>query len=747
MNLPLVLRARSPRFRAGLAGGVLLLAVVLAYLPAMRAGYVWDDGDLLTDNPSIVGTRGLAAVWTTRAADICPLTITALWAIHRAWGLTPWPYHLTNVLLHGVAALVLWRVLGRLRVPGAWLGAALWALHPVQVESVAWISEMKNTLSGVFYLLAALFFLRWLEPVPVGARAGAARANYALTLLCAALAMAGKTSTMVLPAVLCLLAWRVDGSWRWRRWWEIAPIFLLSLAAVALSTWTQLWQQSAAGNDAAWIRSTPQRLATAGDAVWFYLGKLLWPHPLISVYPRWEIDAAQPLVFLPLLALVAAVAAGGWLARRSAAARAALLAFGVFVVALLPVLGVVEISYFRLSFVADHFLYLASMGPLALVGAGLALLRRNASPAWVSLACAGLLLTLGLMSWQRAWVYRSQETLWHDALAKNPRCWAAYDNLGRSAETQGRSDEAAGLYRKALAINPDDLESCNNLGNILLQQGSPDEAVHWYQRAVQVAPDDPRSRDNLGNGFLRKGNPDEAILQYREAIRLEPRHVSAHTDLGNALLQKGRLDEAIDQYRQALSFNPTQALAHANLGAAFFQQKRLDEAVAQLREAVAIDPHNATFHYNLGVALLGQGHADEAVVQYREALKITPGDADLHNNLGNALARAGRLDDAASEYRSALAIRPDHLMAHRNLGALLAQSGLVDAAIEQYRQALKIQPGHAKTHRDLGDALVNAGELDEAIREFQTALRLRPDDREAQASLADAQAQQAQAVH
>ncbi len=735
-------RPRSRWTRGIVPGAVLFLLVLLAYLPAIRAGYVWDDDTLLTQNPAIAGSAGLGTVWTTRASDICPLTITALWAMHRVWGFAPWAYHLANIVLHGLGALLLWRVLGRLRVPGAWLGAALWALHPVQVESVAWISEMKNTLSGVFYLLAILFFLSWLNPARTGKRAGTAWACYALTLFCAGLAMASKTSTMVLPAVLCLLAWWVDGGWRWRRLWGIAPVFLFSLAAVLLSVWTQLWDQTAVGNDAAWVRSGPQRLATAGDIVWFYLGKLLWPHPLMAVYPRWKIDAGQPLAFLPLLLVIIAGMSLRF-SRRSDSARAGRLTFGCFLVALLPVSGVVEISYFHLSFVADHLLYLASMAPLALAGAGVASLHRESLRVQTSLASAGLLLALGAASWQRTWVYRSQETLWRDALDKNPRCWAAYDNLGRSAELGGQPDEAIRLYRKAIDINPDDLESCNNLGNVLSRKGATDEALRWYQTAVRLAPGDPRSRDNLGNGFLQKGNLDDAITQYREAIRLGPRLVSAHSNLGNALLQKGRVEEAIDQYQQALALQPKQATVHANLGVAFFQQKRVDDAVAQLREAIELDPRNGMAHTNLAVALLRQGHADKAVIQYQEALKITPGSADLHNSLGSALAQTGKPDAAVFEYHAALAIQPGHFMARRNLGALLARSGQTEAAIEQYREALKIQPGHVKTHCDLGDALTSIGELDEAVREFQTALRLKPDDREAQTGLAKAQARQA----
>ena len=269
--------------------------------------------------------------------------------------------------MHGACAVLLWRVLRSLQVPGAWLGAALWALHPVQVESVAWITEMKNTESGLFFLLSILFFVRWLRARDLDGRTGGGW-NYALTLLFAALAMASKSSTVILPVVLCLCAWWVEGRWHWRNLARVAPIFLMSIAASALSMWTQ-GLQLATVTDPQWVRSWPERLATAGDAVWFYLGKLLWPHPLITIYPRWQIDAGQWFSYLPLLAVIIVLFIL-WLKRESWS-RPWFFVFAYFLAALLPVLGLVDNSIFRYSLVFDHFQYLASMGPLALAGAGM----------------------------------------------------------------------------------------------------------------------------------------------------------------------------------------------------------------------------------------------------------------------------------------------------------------------------------------------------------------------------------------
>jgi len=255
-------------------GLILILSVILTYTPVWWGGFVWDDGQFLTANPCIVGPLGLKEIWTTRAADICPLVLTTFWVEHALWGLAPLPYHLVNVLLHGVCAVVLWRVLRRLRVQGAWLGAALWALHPVGVESVGWITEMKNTESGLFFLLSILFFVRWLGAKELEGRTGGGW-DYTLTLLFAALAMAAKSSTVILPVVLCSCAWWMEGRWHWRNATRVVPIFLMSIAASALSIWTQ-GLHLATVTDPQWVRTWPQRLATAGDAVWFYLGKLLW---------------------------------------------------------------------------------------------------------------------------------------------------------------------------------------------------------------------------------------------------------------------------------------------------------------------------------------------------------------------------------------------------------------------------------------------------------------------------------------
>jgi tetratricopeptide (TPR) repeat protein len=641
-------------------GSVLVLAVILVYQPVWYAGFIWDDDLLLTANPCIVGPLGLKEIWTTSAADICPLTITTLWFEHALWGLAPLPYHLVNVFLHGACAVLLWWVLRGLQVPGAWLGAALWALHPVVVESVAWVAEMKNTQSGLFYLLTIFFFVKGLRD------RGGGSWNYALTLLFAALAMASKSSTVILPLVLCLCAWWVEGRWQWRKSIKLGPIFLMSLATGTLSMVTQEGHGSPDR-----LRTWPERLATAGDAVWFYLGKLLWPHPLITVYPRWKIDAGWWISYWPLLAVLAVLVVL-WL-KRGSWSRPWFFAFAYFLVALFPALGLIDNTIFRDSFVFDHLQYLASMGPLALAGAGLVHFLPLAFPGkqWLPFTLgAGLLLVLGAMSWQRTWVYLNQETLWTDALAKNPNI-----ALGH-----------------------------NNLGNVLRKRGQVDQAIAEYQKALEIDPNYDQAHNDLGNALSQKGQNAEAIAEYQAALKINPNEVEPHNNLGEALFRMGRVDEAIAEYQRAMEINPNLAETRLNLGNALLQKGEVDEAVALYEQALAINPNLTEVLTGLGNALLQKGQVDQAIEQYQRALQIDPNFAKAHINLGSAFLRKGQLDDALAHFQSAVKIDPNFAAAHYDLGIVLLQKGQVNDAIDQFQQAVQLNPDFTEAQNYLAKA-------------------------------------------
>jgi tetratricopeptide (TPR) repeat protein len=515
------------------------------------------------------------------------------------------PYHLVNVFLHAASALALWRVLRILQVPGAWLGAMLWALHPVQVESVAWISEMKNTESCVFYLLTILFFLRGLPSENAGSRNGA-NGNYALALVFAALAMASKSSSLLLPVVLALGIWWMNGRWQWRDLARVGPFLFLALLAAAITARTV---QHSGPDELQWAQSWQERTATAGNIFWFYLGKLAWPHPLIIIYPGWEIDTGQWTSYVPVTALVLVLALL-W-AKRNSWSRPGLFAFGYFLLTLLPVMGLFSMTSFRYAPVEDHLQYLASMGPLSLIGAGLAWLADFAilKKPWRQLhlcLCGGLLALLGIVSWQRAWVYESEKTLWTDTLPKNPNCWLGY----------------------------------NILGLVFFQEGRPDDAIDLYQKSLAIYPGYSLAHFNLGLALSQKGQADHAMAEYRKALDLDPNFVDAHYNLGNGLFQQGRVDEAMAHYQKVLAINPNHVDAHNNLGFSLFEKGRVDDAVTQYREALRINPGFGDAHYNLGIALIQKGQVDDAIAEFEAAVRLNPSDQSAQNNLARARALA-----------------------------------------------------------------------------------------------------------
>ncbi|HUB67922.1 MAG TPA: tetratricopeptide repeat protein [Candidatus Methylacidiphilales bacterium] len=656
--------------RDWLEGLVLILAVIVTYTPVWRAGFIWDDNAFLTGNRCIVGPLGLKEIWTTSAADICPLALTTVWFEHALWGLAPLPYHLVNVFLHAACAVLLWRVLASLRAPApcAWLGAALWALHPVQAESVVWITEIKNTQSGLFYLLSILFFVKWLktgnfnhESVTGGGW------NYGLTLLFTALAMASKSSTNILPVVLCLCAWWVEGRWQWHNLVRTAPIFVLAIVVGVISLWTQgLRLEGDVG--AHLTRSWPERIAGAGCVIWFYLGKLAWPYPLMPIYPLRQIDAGQWISYLPLMAALGIVCLL-W-CKRQAWVRPLFFTFAYFIAALVPVLGFVNIGFFSYSLVADHFQYLASMGPLTLAGTGLIRFSEWIIPekrGMRFIICAGLLLILGLLSRQRASVYQNEETLWSDLLSKNLDCWVGHNNLGRALAQKGQTKEAIAQYQQALEINPDYAQARNNLGSIFAQEGRVDEALAQFQRALEINPNYAEAQNNMGNVLARKGQVDAAIAHYEQALQIDPYFIGARDNLGLALSQKGKVDQAMIEYQQALQMNPHVAESHYELGNAYLQKGRLDEAIEQYQKALEIDPGGAEVHINLGAAFLQKGQVDEAIVQYQEALEIVPNSAEVHNNLGWAWMQKGEIMEAIAQFQEALRLKPDYAQARSDL--------------------------------------------------------------------------------
>jgi len=529
---------------------VLVVVTFVAYQPAWHAGFIWDDDDHLTANPAMTVPHGLRMIWSSLAVSrYYPLTLTSFWAQRQLWGLNPLPYHLVNIALHAINGILVFLVLRRLRITAAWLVAALWVLHPVNVESVAWVTELKNTQSGVFFFLALLYFLRFED--------GADRRWYTLAFLSGLAAMLSKPSTVVLPLVLLLCVWWERKHWRRVDLVRIAPFFGMALGMSALTIIEQ-HGHIARVETMEWKLGVAERLLIASKALWFYAAKLLWPINLAFVYPRWEVPADSFSAWLPLAGLIA-VGLVLWVWRAQSWGQAMLFGIGCFVAALLPVLGFVDVFYFRYSFVADHFQYLASIGLIAVaVNAAVVIGRRFGEKVrHLGIFAAGVvLLTLGVSTWSQDRIYQDDETLWRDTLAKNPKAWMAHNNLGMVLQKSGRDTEAIEQYTQSLRINPQNAEAHYNLGDVYSQVGRINDAIGQFEQALRIRPDFAEAHNNLGVVLTRAGKVPEAIGQFEQALRVDPNYAEAHLNLGLALAQAGRMTEAQEQWEQALRINP-----------------------------------------------------------------------------------------------------------------------------------------------------------------------------------------------
>ncbi|MCF7687914.1 MAG: tetratricopeptide repeat protein [Cephaloticoccus sp.] len=619
------------------------MATLLAYWPVLHAGFIWDDSGHVTP-ANLRSLSGLARIWFEPGASqqYYPFLHTAFWIEHRLWGDTAFAYHGLNIMLHATAACLFGVVLRRLVIPGAWLAALLFALHPVGVESVAWISEQKNTLSTVLYLGAALAYFRFATHRSV--------AGYALATALFLAALLTKTVTASLPAALLVVAWWQRGRLDWKS--EVRPLlpwFLLALVAGSITAWVEHNLIGAQGE--AFDLSLLQRGLLAGRVVWFYVGKLVWPTGLMFSYPRWEIDPSTATAYLHPMTLLASLALATWFARRGKgpAARAPLAMLLLYVGSLFPALGFVNVYPFIFSYVADHFQYLASLTFFATAGALLTLLGRHI-PKSLAWAGGGLLLgILGLASRTQCAIYHDEFSLYQHTLAQNPASWMAHNNLGNVLADAGQPETAITHFTAALRLRPDYPEAANNLGEQLNTLGRFAEAVPVLTTALAQRPDYADAHNNLGNSLVALGRMDEGISHFEQAILARPDHAEAHFNLALALALSGHPAQALPHFARAVQFRPDFPEARLNWGNALLELDRLPEAIAQLELVTSARPALPEGHDAYGRALLLSGRTNAAIDQFEIALQLRPDSAAFHLNLAVALQTAGR-DDAAAQH-------------------------------------------------------------------------------------------------
>jgi len=649
-DLPGPVAAESGGIRFRIAGiwASVFCATLLAYWPALHGGLVYDDVLHLT-RPELQSFHGLWRIWFDVGAtqQYYPLLHSAFWIEYRLWGGDVLGYHLTNVILHAVSACLVVMIVRRLSLPGAWLAGLIFALHPVCVESVAWISEQKSTLSGVFYLGSALAYLHFDQ--------ARRKWQYLLAFGLFVPALLSKTVTATLPAALLVVFWWRRGRLDWRR--DVLPLlqwFMLAAPAGLFTAWVERVFTGAQGAD---FSLTPvQRFSLAGRVIWFYAAKLAWPANLMLTYPRWKIDPGVWWQFLfPAGALL--LAAGlGLAARRYRGPLAAVL---IFAGTLFPVLGFLDVYPFRYSYVADHFQYLASLAIVVPVTSAMVVAARRFSlgKATGIASSAVLLFVLALCTWRQSGLYRDAETLFRETAARNPSSWVAHNNLGNAlAQTPGRLPDAIAEYEEAVRIKPDLVEAHANLGNALSQI---------------------------------PGRLPEAIAECEAALRLDANRAEVHANLGSALLQEpGRLADAIRELETAVRLRPDLAEARNGLGNALLQVPgRQPEAIAQYEAVLRLRPDIAEVHANLGNALSGlPGRLPDAAAEYESALRINPGLFQAHYNLAAVLSRMpGRLPDAIAEYHAALRLKPGLAPPTRELAELLKATPAPSGSLMQSR--------------------------------------------------------------
>lgn len=635
----------------------LAAATIMAYRPAWNGGFLWDDDAYITNNELLTAPNGLRRIWLSfdSPSQYFPLTYTSFRIERALWGLNPSGYHWTNIFLHVANALLVWRLLARLKLPGAWLAAAIFALHPVQVESVAWITERKNVLMGFFFLLT---LFAWIAFTDESTRRP--WRFYVLAMILYALALSAKTTACTLPAALLLILWLQKKPIGKRRLIQILPFLILGFSMGLVAVWWERYHQGTHGP--LFALSSLERTLVASHAVWFYLGKLLCPSNLIFIYPKWTIAATRALDYTWLLAGVALCFAI-YLARRYLG-RGVEVAAVFFVATLSPVLGFIMLYTFRYTFVADHYQYLACIAPIALFSAGTANLAgvfTRARPFILSAAaCAAAVLWA--LTWRQSAMYGDIEALWRTTLAKNPNCWMAHNNLGIVLFQKGEIDEAVSHYRTTLNLQPDFWDADYNLGTALLKKGEVDEAIAYCTRAVTIAPNDPDAQVALGNSLAQKERVDDAIAHYKKALAIRPDYFIAHYALGHIFLEKGEIDAAVFHSRAAVSIQPQNTDAHTNLAVAFDEKGQIAEAIKQYEQALEISPQSVAAANNLAWLLATNPdasirHRDRALELATRANQLSGGgNATVLRTLAAAYANAGQFSRAVEVGQIALSL-------------------------------------------------------------------------------------------
>ena len=713
----------------------LVLLVAISFFPAFQAGFVWDDV-VFAEEPVVQSASGLKNIWFSPAdlkeeGHYWPVTYTTFWLEHKLWGLNPLGYHVVNVLLHLANVLLLWRLLGRLPVPGAWIAAAVYAVHPLHVESVVWVIERKDVLSGLFYLTSVLAYIRFVET--------RRWSGYTLALALFVAGLLTKSVVVTLPAALLIWHW-------WKRdriaavdWLRTAPFFLAGLA-ITLADMALLRSREVG---LALDYSLIERVLIASRALWFYAGKLVWPTDLWVIYPRWEIRTGDLLAWTWVIA-AAALPTALWLGRRRIG-RGPLAGLAFFAVTLSPTLGFVDYTYMEFSFVADRYQYLAGAGIIAIVVAAAVRGVAGLPPSWVVAGralLAAVLVILGTLTWRQARIYENGVTFFSHIISFNPEARNAHLGLARALSLSQRFEESLDANRIAVAQRPDDPDAHSNLASALVELNRFDEAEASFGRALELDPRHRAAHQNLAVAMRRQGRYEEAAERWRALLELGVRDASTWASLSEALFRARQYEEAAAAARRSLAIRaggPAASPVHYFLGRALHQLGQLEAARQSLLRASELAPDQAEPLLELAIVygLLQRPQEAEAVLaRARGMRRQSPGPVHAR---AEALRAQRRYEAALAIYAEALELDPQFPPAIAGTGIAMLELERRDEAAASLSRALTLDPdlpAAAELHRLLGRAHQEAGRPEDAVEQFRRALELDPNETEARDRLA-----------
>lgn len=655
---------RRPRWATPAMALTLVVVTFAAHSPAIWAGYIWDDDVCLYKNPLVAAPEGLYKFWfTTEEPTYWPMTATVFWIQWRVWGDNPMPYHIMNIVLHCISAMLLWRVLLRLNLGafGSFLGATLFAVHPVTVESVAWISELKNTLSVMFSILALWAYLRFEDEN--------ARRWYVLALPAAFAGMLAKSSVVMLPIILLIYVW-------WRRWrlnrrdfLLTMPFFAIALTQGMMTLWTH--HQNALVDAVVRPEGPASRIACVGWVFWFYLYKIFSPVDLMMVYPRWDVDGGRVLSFIPLALMIACFLVL-WYYRKSWG-RGPLAAMGSYVIVLAPVLGLLTMAYANHSLVADHLQYPAMPAVLALIGSGLAALynwaqrknTRGLAPGIATLIGI-IVVVLAVLTWRQAHIYKDSISLWTHNISLNNSSWTAYLDRGNAYNARGMLDLAIRDYTKTIEVKPDCAVAYNNRGIAYGNMLNYDQQLLDCTKAIEIKPTYAEAFSNRGNAYNEKGSLDLAIRDYTKAIELKPDYAGAYNNRSVVYSKKQDYNLAIRDLTKVIELEPNNTEALNSRGVAYSNQHDYDHAIQDFTKAIKLDPFFAAVYSNRGLAYGGKKVYDQAIRDCSKAIELTPNYAHAYYIRGLAYGQMNDHARASQDFTRTIELNANHGQAYES---------------------------------------------------------------------------------